>query len=154
MAALAVLACYAVYKLSPDPVVTHSSWLGQPLPFFGSVLWGKRSQSRNSAWAGVLTGVFMETGSEFPAVCLLPWHCFRSKKACTCMSWVESKFLTSLVSYPLVFKPVKSIQPSVWDFTVWDPSMCFKLLTPRGGSLSMCNHPLLVCPLLTVQVPT
>lgn len=51
-------------------------------------------------------------------------------EACTCMSWVESKFLTSLVSYPLVFKPVKSIQPSVWDFTVWDPSMCFKLLTP------------------------
>lgn len=27
---------------------------------------------------------------------LLPWHCFRSKQACTCWSWVESTFLTSL----------------------------------------------------------
>lgn len=58
----------AMSELSPGPIIKHCSWLGQPLPFFGSVPWGRRSQSRNPAWAGKLTWVFLETGSEFPAV--------------------------------------------------------------------------------------
>lgn len=83
MAAFALFGCYAVSKLSPGPVVTHSSWLGQPLPFFGSVLWGKRSQSRNVAWAGILTG------SEFPAVsvCFLGIVSGVSKQVPVCHGW-------------------------------------------------------------------
>ena len=137
MAALAPFGRCVMSEPAPAPIIAHFLWPAKPLPYFGSAPWSKRGQSKNSAQAGGLTGMFMVAGSEFPAVsvCFLCIVSVVSKHVHAHHGWSLS-FLHPCCHAHWFSNQLRALILLVWDSTVWAFNMWFKLLTPQGGSLS------------------
>lgn len=111
--------------------------------------------ARLSTWHGQehALGLSHETGQSprhsQPASSTLFWE-----KATMCVLFMNEVHVAQApLTIPLVVKLAKGTSFLVLNPRAWVPHMCFKLLTPQGGYLNLCNPPFL-CPLLEVHIPT
>ena len=127
--------------------IVHSS---QPLYFF-TIEQEEPELACSSGW-----GTYQGSGEESAMILanfnLLTPPYFGIIQMCIYPLWVVSRFLTVLLSVPLVFK-LRRFVLSVFNSRTGVLNMSLKLLIPQRESLSLYNHFPLLCPLQEVQAP-